>query len=256
MTMKALVFSDVHAEMDALRELMRLAPEMHCELGLFCGDIVKGHARGDEFLASRAEGREPNARRPEILDERAEDYAIYAQFYGALRASPFPIYGVPGNMDAPEGRYLTCSLAEEGANSPLQVVHRSLARCGDWVISGLGGQITDEDRDETLVLQYPRWEALHQLRLYEFVEGPRIMVLHTPPIGEIVDLDNGGHKGCRVVNELIHTYRPTLAVAGHAHDAQGQETIANTLVVNPGALKGGNYALVDLDTMEADLRRL
>ncbi len=254
--MKALVFSDVHGEMDRVRHLMHLAQEMDCDFGLFCGDIVKGYARGDEFLEARDEGREPDFQKPEILEERAEDYALYAEFHGCLRPSPFPIYGVPGNMDAPEGRYLTASLAEEGADSPLEVVHRSLAECDDYVISGLGGEITDANRSELLVLQFPRWEAMHQLRLFEFVDAPRIMVLHTPPIGEVVDLDNGGHKGCQVVNELIHTYRPKLAVCGHAHDAQGHEQVAETLVVNPGALKNGNYATVDLESMKVELKQL
>ncbi len=254
--MRALVFSDVHGEMDAVRELMRVADECNCDLGLFCGDIVKGSARGGEFMAARAEDRDADFCTPEILEERAEDYALYAEFYGCLRPSPFPIYGVPGNMDAPEGRYLTCSLSEHGGDSPLEVVHRSLARCGDYVISGLGGQITDVDRSEFLVLQYPSWEALHHFRLFEFVVGPRIMVLHTPPIGEVVDLDNGGHKGCQVVNELIHTWRPKLAVCGHAHDAQGHEMVADTFVVNPGALKSGNYAVVDLENMEVELLTL
>ena len=254
--MKALVFSDVHGETAAVRELIGIASSMECEFALFCGDIVRGSARGGEFMAAKDEGREPDTYAPEILAERAEDEALYADFYRSLGPASFPIYGVPGNMDAPEGRYLTCALTEEGAASPLQVVHRSLARHGDYVISGLGGQITEADREEFFVLQYPRTEALHQLRLFEYVEGPRILVLHTPPIGEIVDLDNGGHKGSEVVNELIETHRPKLAVAGHAHDAQGREQIADTVVVNPGSLKGGNYAVVDLDSMEADLRQL
>jgi uncharacterized protein len=254
--MKALVFSDVHGQMDAVRHLMQIAAKTDCDFGLFCGDIVKGYARGDEFLAAKNEGREGDLCKPEIVKERAEDYALYAEFHGCLRPSPFPIYGVPGNMDAPEGRYLTCSLAEEGGDSPLEVVHRSLAKHDDYVISGLGGQITEVSRHEFLVLQYPGWEALHQFRLFEYIAGPRIMVLHTPPIGKVVDIDNGGHKGSQVVNELIHTFRPKLAVCGHAHDAQGQETIADTLVVNPGALKEGNYAIVDLEEMEVDLRQL
>ncbi|MGC9318457.1 MAG: metallophosphoesterase [Armatimonadota bacterium] len=254
--MRALLFSDVHGEMEALRELMRVAPETDCDFGLFCGDIVKGHARGDEFLAAKEEGREPDMCNEAIREERAEDYALYAEFHNTLRPSPFPIFGVPGNMDAPEGRYLTCSLAGEGADSPLEVVHRSIARCDDWTICGLGGEITDADREELLVLQYPRWEALHQLRILEFVEGPTIMVLHTPPIAEVVDRDNGGHKGCQVVNELIHTFRPELAVCGHAHDAAGHEMVASTHVVNPGALKNGNYAVIDLDSMEVELGRL
>ena len=49
--MKALVFSDVHGEMDAVRELMHVAAHSDCELGLFCGDIVRGVARGREWTA-------------------------------------------------------------------------------------------------------------------------------------------------------------------------------------------------------------
>lgn len=254
--MKALVFSDVHGEFEPLRTLMRLAPKLECDFGLFCGDVVRGKARGAEYMAAKQEGREPDMCAPAVHAERAEDYALYAEFHQTLRPSPFPIYGVPGNMDAPEGRYLTCALAEAGADSPLEVVHRSAMRHGEFVICGLGGEITAVDREEFLVLQYPRWEVLHCFRLLDLVPGRRIMVLHTPPIGEVVDRDNGGHKGCEVVNEVIHTYRPELAVCGHAHDAAGQETIGQSVVVNPGSLRGGRYAVVDLDTMQAELREL
>lgn len=254
--MKALVFSDVHGEFEPLRALMQMAPKLDCNFGLFCGDIVRGRARGKEFLQAQKEDREPDIHAPDIVAERAEDYALYAEFYQTLRPCPFPIFGVPGNMDAPEGRYLTCSLAEAGADSPLEVVHRSLARCGDWVICGLGGEITQVDREEVFVLRYPKWEALHSFRLLTYVAGRRIMVLHTPPIGEVVDRDNGGHKGCEVVNEIIHTFRPELAVCGHAHDAAGEEKVGDTHVVNPGALRNGRFAVVDLDTMQADLHEL
>ncbi len=254
--MKVLVFSDVHGEFGPLRELMHVAGGLDCDFGLFCGDIVRGGARGREFMAAKDGGREPDMCCEAIRAERAEDYAFYAEFHGTLRPSPFPIFGVPGNMDAPEGRYLTCSLTAEGADSPLEVVHRSAARCGDWIICGLGGEITEVDREEFFVLRYPRWEALQSFRLFELIEGRRIMVLHSPPIGDVVDRDNGGHKGCQVVNEVIHTYRPELAVCGHAHDAAGQEVVGDTHVVNPGSLRGGRYAVVDLETMVADLREL
>jgi len=254
--MKALVFSDVHGEFDPLRELMRTAPTLGCDFGLFCGDVVRGKARGAEFMAAKQEGREADICSPAVRDERAEDYALYAEFHQTLRPSPFPIFGVPGNMDAPEGRYLTCALAEAGADSPLEVVHRSAWRHGDFVICGLGGEITAVDREEFVVLQYPRWEAHHCFRLFDLVPGRRIMVLHSPPIGEVVDRDGTAHKGCEVVNEVIHTYRPELAVCGHAHDAPGQETVGGSQVVNPGALRGGHYAVVDLETMQAELRQL
>lgn len=242
--------------MDLVRELIDLAPDLKCDLGLFCGDVVRGYARGDEFLDARANGREPDSRKPEILEERDEDIAFYSEFRESLQAAPFPIYGVPGNMDAPEGRYLRCALTETGARSPLEVVHRSPTRHHGIAICGLGGEITAEQREVSLVLQFPRWEALHQFRVLDLVDDPTVVVLHTPPVGDVVDIDNGGHKGSEVVNEILDAYGPTLAVAGHAHDAQGRETIARTTVVNPGALKNGNYAVVDLESMEADLRSL
>jgi Icc-related predicted phosphoesterase len=250
--MRALVFSDVHGEFEPLRELMHRVPALDCGFGLFCGDVVRGKARGTEFMAARREGRMPDLHCPAVEAERAEDYALYAEFYQTLRPSPFPIFGVPGNMDAPEGRYLTCALAEAGADSPLEVVHRFATRCGDFIICGLGGEITAVDREELMVLQYPRWEAYHYFRLFELVEGRRIMVLHTPPIGEVVDRDGAGHKGCEVVNEVILTYRPELVVCGHAHDAAGQETVGRSQVVNPGSLRDGHYAVVDLETMRAE----
>ena len=94
----------------------------------------------------------PDLHCPAVEAERAEDYALYAEFYQTLRPSPFPIFRVPGNMDARE-RYLTCALAEAGA-FPLEVVHRFATRCGDSIICGLG-EITAVDREELMVLQCP-----------------------------------------------------------------------------------------------------
>ncbi len=254
--MRTLVFSDVHGELGLLQQLVRKMPELSCDFALFCGDVVRGSARGEEWLSAKREQRDPDPYTPAIQTERAEDYALYAEFCQALRSAPFRIFAVPGNMDAPEGRYLTAALADEGKDSPVEVVHRSLARMGEYVICGLGGEITEADREEYFVLQYPRWEANHCFQLFEHVEGPRIMVLHTPPVGEVVDRDKGGHKGCQVVNELINTWRPVLAVCGHAHDAYGSEVLGDTLVVNPGALKSGHYAVVDIEEKQVELAKL
>ena len=254
--MRALVFSDVHGEFDPLQELVHKMPQLGCDVALFCGDIVRGHARGDEFLAARREEREPDPFAPEVRAERAEDYAMYAEFYQALRSAPFRIFAVPGNMDAPEGRYLRAALADAGKDSLVEVVHRSLTRLGPYVISGVGGEMTEADREEFFILRYPRWEADHCFRLFEYVQGERIMVLHTPPVGEVVDRDDGRHKGCQVVNDLINTWRPALAVCGHAHDAAGYEMMGDSLVVNPGALKGGHYAVVDIERRDVELGNL
>ena len=108
------------------------------------------------------------------------------------------------------------------------------------------------DRDH----QHPRWEAEHCFSLFDHVNAQRIMVLHTPPLGGELDRDDGGHKGCQVVNELINTWRPVLAVCGHAHDAAGHESAGDTLTVNPGALKSGQYAVVDIEERQVSLSDL
>lgn len=251
--MKALVFSDVHGAMDQLRELVARLPRLKCDLGLFCGDIVRGRARAAEFTAARAEGRTPNFHTPEIEAERGEDYALYAEFYAILRPVEFRIFAVPGNMDAPEGRYTAAAVGSEGLAAAVESVHRFAAKWHDWVIVGMGGQITEAAREEIFMLMFPRWEADHAFGLFELIPGPRIMVLHTPPLGEVVDLDGNKHKGCQVVNDLIHHWRPALAVCGHAHEARGHEIIGETLVVNPGALKNGHFATVDLESKEVRL---
>ena len=254
--MRALVFSDVHGELGGLRELVGRLTELECDLGLFCGDIVRGRARGAEFMAARADGRAGDLGKPEIEAERGEDYALYAEFYAILRPVPFRIYAVPGNMDAPEGRYIATGMGSEGSEAAVEIVHRSVARRGEWVFAGVGGEITEADREEMLVLRLPRWEAEHSFRVYDCVEGSRIMVLHTPPVGEVVDRDGNKHKGSQVVNDLIHHWRPSLAVCGHAHDAAGSELVGNTLVVNPGALKTGRFAVVDLEGRDVELLEL
>jgi len=254
--MRIAVFSDVHGEMGLLGDLIRRMPELDCDAGLFCGDTVKGDARRTEYMTARSEGRLPDPNHPAIEAERAEDYALYAEFYALIRTAPFRIFAVPGNMDAPEGRYIATGLGGDGAGSGIEIVHHSVANHGGWVIAGMGGEITEADREEFFVLRYPRWEAEHAFRVFSCVQGGRIMMLHTPPVGEVVDINDGRHLGCQVVNDLIHHWRPALAVCGHAHGGFGSEMLGSTLVVNPGALKEGRFATVDMKTKEVQLLEL
>ena len=64
-------------------------------------------------MTARSEGRLPDPNHPAIEAERAEDYALYAEFYALIRTAPFRIFAVPGNMDAPEGRYIATGLGGE-----------------------------------------------------------------------------------------------------------------------------------------------
>jgi Icc-related predicted phosphoesterase len=76
--------------------------------------------------------------------------------------------------------------------------------------------------------------------------------------GEIRPLEPA-HKGLRepgseLLAELIKTYNPRLALVGGAEPAQ--EDLARTLVVCPGRLDNGHYAVVDLGARSVEAATL
>jgi Icc-related predicted phosphoesterase len=130
-------------------------------------------------------------------------------------------------------------------------VHGSPAFFREFLVSGVGGEITKESREDFFVLRMPRWEVEYSLGfLWEFPQ-PKILLFHTPPVGTL-DLDKGNHKGSRVVNDMIEKYKPSLVFCGHAHHSRGREEIGSSLVANPGSLKVGNYAILDSETREVE----
>ena len=57
----------------------------------------------------------------------------------------------------------------------------------------------------------------------------------------------GKHFGSKLVRRIINRYQPILAIGGHIHDGRGMQKLGKTLVVNPGAVHGGRYAIVEID---------
>lgn len=77
----------------------------------------------------------------------------------------------------------------------------------------------------------------------------KIFLFHTPPT------HRGPHEGgSEVLAELAKTYTPRLVLTGG--EAFGQEYLGTSLVVAPGRLSEGRYALVDLHEREAQEKRL
>lgn len=252
--MRILALSDVHGKMEMLRKLREVV-RGPLDAIVFTGDIVKGKARGDEWLEANAEGREPHPGKDAITAEAEEDVSLYGEFFDLIRQWDVPTFYVPGNMDAPKRRYFEMVLQNCGADDKICCVHGSPAFFHDFLITGAGGEITEEAREDLFVLQVPRWEAEYLIRFVRDFPERKVFLFHTPPVG-IVDMEEGQHKGSRVVNELIERYKPWLVFCGHAHNSRGKERIAESVAINPGALKAGNYALVDSETREVEFHSL
>jgi Icc-related predicted phosphoesterase len=86
-----------------------------------------------------------------------------------------------------------------------------------------------------------------------------ILMVHTPPKGEVVDkLFSGGHVGSPGMRSLIERYQPAVVITGHIHEGYGEEMIGGSHVLNPGSFADGGYVRIDESDMGlvAVLRKL
>lgn len=230
--------SDFHGAIHVLDLLKEKIREVNPDIVTFSGDIVKGYKRGDEWLAALDEKRAPQMTE-DIKNEEQEDLQFYRTFFSFLDSLSVPAFVVPGNMDAPEPRFLKASKSN--------IVHRSLVET-PVTITGFGGELTEEREETTFVLQYPRQKVMDVMKPFTHKKID-IVITHSPPVS-LLSFEDGQEKGSLVVNDLIDLLNPDYLFCGHAHKAQGAEWIKTTLTVNPGALKYGNYVIVEEDTVE------
>jgi Icc-related predicted phosphoesterase len=216
---------------------------------------LKWKAKCSEWANARCENRPPDKDKPEIKEEIEQNAQLYHTFYENMREVDLPIVTIPGNVDSPLLQYMMIDLEERKRNPKLCEVHCSLSALeGQFFVFGFGGEITEDVKEDYFVLQYPRCDVEPYFGTLAALSS-KILLFHTPPIGSL-DLDDGKHKGCQVVNDLIEKYKPHWVFCGHAHGARGKENIGDSIVVNPGALKNGFYALVDTDKEKAELKTL
>ena len=172
------------------------------------------------------------------------DHVSSRSVFHALAETGRPAYWVPGPGDAPYGAFVREASAIERVHPALHGVHGTAALDpgGHVVFAGLGGAVDDNpqaERDESTSLRYPRVEAEYRLKvLDEFGEHGRVLLFWTRPAHSRFDPD-----GSDTVAELVKTYRPRLVVVG---GPPGSEQLGTSLVVAPGSLSAGHYAVVDL----------
>lgn len=251
--MKILSLSDFHGKEEIWTDFFDAVKNSNFDLVIFTGDILKWRIKCTEWAEAKKEKRMPDKNKPKIKEEIEENTNNYWKFYLQIAKLNRPTVLIPGNVDSPISQYL--KVATEAMKNPnIHIVHHSFFVFNDSVIAGFGGEITEEDKEDFFVLQYPRWEADYGLKFLSNFNQQKILLFHTPPVGKL-DSDNGKHKGSAVINDIIQKYKPSLAFCGHAHKAQGEEKIEQTKVVNPGALKDRFYAFVDTETQKVMFRQ-
>lgn len=222
--MRIVACARLDGALDRLSELRRAVEEEQAEMVVFAGSLL-----GSEQSEARAGDR-----------ARGLHTAMHE-----LAALPCAVAVVPGEHDAPERRVLPVLAGREWAEHHLYCVHGMGASTGDLAVAGFGGRITGCERETESALHYPGWEAGYRTAfLAQREQAPLVMVFHTPPARvHDVDLVDGMHVGSRDVTELIGTWSPPVAVV--AGDLPSRQRYAATVVVSPGRLDRGEYAVFD-----------
>lgn len=156
------------------------------------------------------------------------------------------LFSVLGNCDNPE-------FIKELEKLDISVQGDMVFRDG-LVFAGSGGALTftgntpNERTDEELV------SDLH-IVLEQSAENTEqdgtwpnmILLTHQPPKDTVCDLiTNGIHVGSQLIRQFIEKTQPLAVITGHIHESAGIDHIGNTIIINPGSLAEGKYAILEV----------
>jgi hypothetical protein len=158
----------------------------------------------------------------------------------AVRAHCPTVWAVTGNLDM---LWVIDALRDAGVS-----LHGEGRRVGDLGIFGCGGSNITPMDTPTEFEEHELADVLERAHATVADAPRRLMICHTPPYDTRLDrLMNGTPVGSPAVRRFIEARRPDVAVVGHIHEGRGTETVGDTLVLNPGALRDGGYAIVEDD---------
>jgi Icc-related predicted phosphoesterase len=259
--MRVLVINAIDGRLDRLQTV--LDQQQSAIAAVFVlGNITPAGARLQAYQAQVRSGQIP-APLIEALDRESRSTGpSYAKVFTLLGNLGVPVYLIPGEHDAPFTT-LTAALQAHWGTGRLILAHRAVHALpnGD-AVAGFGGLLTAARDDARLLLHFPDWmvqNAFENLAAFSSVfreARRRIFLFALPPRATNLDLHGGTHSGDSTLNTIIKTYGPHLVCCGGSDGTRGVELIEGALVVRPGSLVEGSYAVVDLDRMQAQLEWL
>ncbi len=212
--MRILVLSDIHGDVGTLKRIVDRETEPY-DLILVLGDITDVSV--DDYVDRAREV-------VEILDQQ-----------GTF------VKAIPGNMDNENVLKL---LIENRIN-----LHKDMFTLKSFDFVGFGGGTTpfdtpfepsDEERGQVLKTLLQRTSAPN-----------RVIVSHHPPKNTLIDRTSDGEQvGSESLRNIVETENVQMVLSGHIHEAAGEDQLGDTVMVNPGAVQDGRYALLDVSDGE------
>ncbi len=213
MNLRILAFTDIHGNAKNLEKLLTTEKE-GIDIIVFCGDAAPYHSPSSiEYL------------------------------FQALSAIALPSVVVPGNMDSPK--------AYEHPPTNVKVIHGGFYVHKGYAFIGIGGSpptpfgtYFELSEDDILKLLEEAW-----MKAIKF--GPIIVVSHAPPYQTACDKTfTGMHVGSKSLRKFIEDKIPILCICGHIHESRAIDRVGDTVVVNPGPLRNGYYAVIEVEDFE------
>ena len=131
-------------------------------------------------------------------------------------------------------------------------VEKSLAYFEGLAIAGSGGGSkftgeTPNERDEEDLQS--DFDVIKNSGLREEGQWSNLIIVsHNPPKAQTVDSPAAGvHAGSQIFADFIEQTKPLAVLCGHIHEGRGVEKIGETVVVNPGPLCEGKYAVMEVE---------
>lgn len=206
--MKLLIVSDIHGSIEMLQKLLQR--ENNAQGILVGGDIT--HFGGRKQAVP---------------------------LVNLLRSLSVPVAAVHGNCDRASVAEL---LSEEGLS-----VEKASLTIGKVPVVGLGGSLPAPIPTPSTYSEEEAAAVLGTLG-HDIKAGQWIFLVHQPPAESGADrIASGRHVGSRSVAEFIVSRRPSLVCTGHIHESCSVSRFADSLLVNPGSLKDGRYAVAKLE---------
>ncbi|NBO91807.1 MAG: hypothetical protein EBV06_05780 [Planctomycetia bacterium] len=220
-----LVCSGVNGEFPALDRLLAAASSRRPDAVLFAGGVLSPR-RSYAATATTAFGYTPR------------DARFIEHFLTALGTLESFTAVIPGLYDAPLDQFLQVGMAAETSHGNLRLVHGTPAIGPDVAVFGIGGRIAEYTDTDIGYFSWPM--ARYWMRPMSGVKSvPKVLMLAGPPlIGECI-------QDGRTADPFIQTYRPRLCVLPCHESKSGTQSLAGTLVINPGSVADGSAAWVE-----------
>ena len=156
------------------------------------------------------------------------------------------IFSVIGNCDEPD--FLEEIEKKDISVESTLVYHDGLCFAGSGGGSKFTGTTPNERTDEELLSDFSIVENTKEGGDENGHWNNLILIMHNPPKDTKCDAVNPTvHAGSPLLRKFIEDKAPLAVITGHIHEGAAVDKINSTVVINPGPLADGCYAVMEVE---------